>query len=45
MLLYVQNEFNMKEKIPGTDEHAVTHPTRGTGTEGLKNAVKDNLPG
>jgi hypothetical protein len=41
----VQNKFDIKEKIPGTDEHAVTHPHRGTGGEGVKNAVKEHMPG
>ncbi|KAK9813269.1 hypothetical protein WJX72_011705 [[Myrmecia] bisecta] len=33
------------EKIPGTSEHAATHPTRGTGLDGLGQAVKEHMPG
>ena len=41
-LLTVQdhNKHSIKESIPGTDEHAMTHPDRGTGFEGIKNAIK-----
>ena len=31
---------DIKKNIPGTDEHAMHNPTRGTGGDGVKNAVK-----
>ena len=31
---------DIKKNIPGTDAHAMHNPTRGTGDEGVKNAVK-----
>ncbi|KAK9813004.1 hypothetical protein WJX72_007211 [[Myrmecia] bisecta] len=33
------------EMIPGTSEHAATHPTRGTGLDGLGQAIKEHIPG
>ncbi|CAL5227247.1 g10176 [Coccomyxa viridis] len=36
---------DIKKNIPGTDAHAMHNPTRGTGDDGVKNAVKDHTPG
>ena len=36
----VQTGHDIKKNIPGTDEHAMHNPTRGTGGEGIKNAAK-----
>ena len=36
----LQTGHDIKKNIPGTDEHAMHNPTRGTGGEGVKNAVK-----
>ncbi|KAK9823873.1 hypothetical protein WJX72_006073 [[Myrmecia] bisecta] len=35
----------LAEKVPGTSEHAATHSTRGTGLDGVGQAVKEHLPG
>ena len=39
----VQTGHDIKKNIPGTDEHAMHNPTRGTGAEGVKNAAKVRL--
>ena len=39
----VQTGHDIKKNIPGTDEHAIHNPTRGTGGEGIKSAVKVRL--
>jgi hypothetical protein len=38
-------KHNVKESIPGTDEHSLTHPTRPSGLGGVKQAIKEHLPG
>ncbi len=35
----------MKESVPGTDEHSLTHPTRPSGLAGVKQTIKEHLPG
>ncbi len=35
----------MKESVPGTDEHSLTHPTRPSGLAGVKQAIKEHIPG
>ena len=39
----MQTGHDIKKNIPGTDEHALHNPTRGTGAEGVKNAAKVRL--
>ncbi len=36
----LQTMHDIKKNIPGTDAHAMHNPTRGTGDDGVKNAVK-----